>query len=176
MENIIAKVSGMRKATFGVQIITETEPSMRKTNNPFVGRVTKVTTYNNAMLGIDYQNAVNNRLERKGLANDYQSEAPKGKKRYNAFFYQSLANEDIFYLKIGIYKNTTCHSILFLDGQPAKPEEIEAIKPFIQSKSSNVQKQQDAGLNENEQYRIVAPKAQNVLQIKLGERIVYQRD
>ena len=177
MANIIEQVSRMNKGTFGVEIITETEPAMRKTNNPFVGRVTKITHYINAVLGIDYQNAVNNRLVRKGLENNYQAEAPKGKKHYNAFFYQSLDGET-FYLKIGMYKNTTSHSILFLDGQPATPAEIEQIKPFLQSKSANIQKQADAGLNETEQYHIVTPKTQNVVKItdKYGKRTVYQRD
>lgn len=173
--NIIEQVSKMNKGIFGVEILTETEPAMRKTNNPFVGRVKKITHYVNAILGVEYQNVVNNRLTRNGNEANYKSEAPKGKKHYNAFFYQSLDGET-FYLKIGMYKNTTCHSILFLDGQPATPTQIEQIKPFLQTKSNNVQKQQEAGLNDTEQYHIVAPKTSNVLKITCGTKTIYQRD
>lgn len=178
MESIINQVSKMNKGTFGVEIFTETEPAMRKTNNPFVGRVKKLTHYVNAILGIDYQNAVNNRLTRSGNEANYQSEAPKGKKHYNAFFYQSLADESVFYLKIGMYKNTTCKSTYQIDGHEATQNELEALKPFLQTKSNNVQKQQEAGLNEAEQYHIVAPKASNVLKItaKFGKQTIYQRD
>lgn len=178
MESIIEKVSGMKKATFGVDIFTQTEPAMRKTNNPYIGRVTKLTHYIDAVLGVDYQKAVNNRLERNGFEPTYQSEEPKGKKHYNAFFYQSLDGET-FYLKIGIYQSTSIVSILFLDGQPATPVQIAQIEPFLQKKSNFVQKQADAGLTETEeQYHIVAPKAQNVVKIteKGGKHIIYQRD
>lgn len=171
---ILSKVSRMNKGVFGVEIVTETEPAMRKTNNPFVGRVKKVTTYTNAILGVDYQNAVNNRLERNGNAADYQAETPKGKKHYNAFFYVSLDGET-FYLKIGMYKNTSSKSTYIIDGHEATNNEIEALKPFLQSKSYSVAKQAEAGLDEANQYKIVTPKAQNVVSVKLGERIIYQR-
>ena len=175
--NIIEQVSRMNKGTFGIEVITETIPAMRKTNNPFVGRVKKITHYVNAILGVEYQNVVNNRLTRSGNEATYQSEAPKGKKHYNAFFYQSIDGET-FYLKIGMYKNTTCHSILFLDGQPATTAQIAQIEPFLQTKSNNVQKQADAGLTAENQYHIVAPKAENVLKItaKFGKETIYQRD
>lgn len=177
MESIINQVSRMNKGIFGVEIFTETEPAMRKTNNPFVGRVKKLTHYVNAILGVDYQNAVNNRLARSGNEPNYKSEAPKGKRHFNAFFYVSLDGET-FYLKIGLYKNTTCTSTYLIDGHEATQAEMEALQPFLQTKSNNVQKQQDAGLNEGEQYHIVAPKAANVVRItaKYGKEIIYQRD
>ena len=172
---IVSKVSKMNKGVFGVEIITETEPSMRKTNNPFVGRVKKISTYANAILGVDYQNCVNGRLARTGNEANYVSEAPKGKKWYNAFFYVSL-DDETFYLKIGMYKNTSVKSSYMIDGQPATDEQLAELKPFLQVKPQGVQKQADAGLNEEEQYKIVAPKATNVVLVRLGERIIYQRD
>ena len=175
MENIIEKVSQLKKAVFGLEITTATEPAMRKTNNPFVGRVKKVTKYTDAVLGVDYQNAVNNRLARKGYEKNYQSEAPKGKKHYNAFFYQSLDNEK-FYLKIGIYSNTIIESTYYVNGQIATPQQLAEIKTFIQSKTQNIGKQEKAGLSGDEQYHTISPNAQNVLSIKCGQKIIYQRN
>lgn len=176
--NIIEQVSRMNKGTFGIEVITETIPAMRKTNNPFVGRVKKVTHYVNAILGVEYQNVVNNRITRSGNEATYQSEAPKGKKHYNAFFYQSLTDDSVFYLKIGMYKNTTCKSTYQIDGHEATQNELEALKPFLQVKSNNVQKQADAGLTTENQYHIVAPKVENVLKVtaKFGKQTIYQRD
>ena len=174
-DNIINQVSATKKATFGVEIITETIPAMRKTNNPFVGRVTKVTHYIDGVLGVDYQNTVNRHLAKNGLEANYQSEAPKGKKHFNAFFYQSLNDEDVFYLKIGIYPNTITTSTYFVDGHEATQSELEALKPFLQTKSNNVQKQADAGLTIENQYHIVAPKASNVVRIWKGKQTIYQR-
>ena len=172
---IVYKISRMNKGIFGVEIVTETEPAMRKTNNPFVNRVKKVTTYTNAILGVDYQNVVNNRLERNGHEANYQSEAPKGKKHYNAFFYVSSDGET-YYLKIGMYKNTTAKSTYIIDGHEATKDEIEALKPFLQTHTASVTKQAEAGLDEANQYKIVAPKAQNVVSVKLGDKVVYQRN
>ena len=171
---IVSRISKMNKGTFGVQIVTETEPAMRKTNNPFVGRVTKRTTYNNAILGVSYQNCVNNRLERTGNEANYQAEAPKGKKHYNDFFYISLDGET-FYLKIGMYKNTTASVKYFIDGHEATDTELATLKTFLQTTNQFCAKQQNAGLDASEQYRLVAPKAQNVVSVTLGNRTIYER-
>ena len=172
---IIDKISNLKKATFGVEIVTETEPAMRKTNNPFVNRVKKITIYKNAILGVDYQNAVNNRLERNGLEPNYVAEAPKGKKHYNAFFYQSL-DETKFYLKIGMYKNTTATPRFVIDGHDATTSELALLKTFLQDKNTFCQKQANAGLDvKDKQYPIVTPNALNVVSVKLGERLIYQR-
>lgn len=175
-DEIVNKVSSLRKGIFGVEILTETEPAMRKTNNPFMGRVTKVTHYIDAILGVDYQNTVNRRLAKNGLEANYKSETPKGKKHFNDFFYQSLNDEDVFYLKIGIYKNTITSSTYFVDGHEATQSELEHLKTFLQTKSNNVQKQQDAGLANEQQYHIVAPKVSNVVKIWKSKQTIYQRD
>jgi hypothetical protein len=173
MENTnINTISKLNKGIFGVEVVTSTEPAMRKTNNPFIGRVRKVSTYRNAILGVDYQNAVNGRLERKGETADYKSDAPKGKKWYNAFFYVSDKDENVFYLKIGMRKNTTVESEYYVDGRIATASEVEEIKSFLTSHSSSVKKQENAGLNEEEQYRIVAPKLENVVCVRLGGRTI----
>jgi hypothetical protein len=173
MENSAVKeVSKLNKGIFGVEVTTNTEPSMRKTNNPYLGRVRKVSVYRNAILGVDYENAVNGRLERKGEVADYKADAPKGKKHYNAFFYVSDKDENVFYLKIGMRKNTNIESEYMVDGRIATAAERAEIETFLTSHSSSVKKQAEAGLDESEQYRIVAPKLENVVSIRLGGRTI----
>ena len=168
----INAVSKLNKGIFGVTIVTNTEPQMRKTNNIYFGRVRKISTYTNAILGVEYQNVVNNRLERAGEEATYVAEAPKGKKHYNAFFYQSAKDENQFYLKIGMYKNTSVKSTYMVDGREATENELAEIKTFLQTSSSEVKKQTEAGLEAEEQYKIVAPKFENVESITIGERVV----
>ena len=174
MENsAVQAISQFPKAVFGVRVVTNTEPKMRKTNNPYIGRVRKLTEYSNAMLGVDYQNAVNNRLERAGFEADYKAEAPKGKKHYNSFFYQSLKDESVFYLKIGFYKNKGIKRSWLVDGREATEQEINEFSAFLQESSNEgVKKQEEAGLSVEEQYTIVAPKLENVVSVTLGERVV----
>lgn len=48
-----------------------TEPAMRKTGNPYVGRVKKVQTMN-AVINFEYENVVNNRLDKEEKEKDFK--------------------------------------------------------------------------------------------------------
>ena len=170
--NKINTISALKKGTFGVEITTATEPKMKKTGNPFIGRVTKISVYYNAILGVSYENAVNGRLEKKGLERDYVSEAPRGKKWYNAFFYVSEKDSSVYYLKIGMRKNTTCRSHYLVDGRPITESELAMLNEFLYKPSGTCNKQAEHGLEEDEQYRIVAPKLENVVEIKVGNTVI----
>lgn len=66
-----------RPGTF-VGLTTETVPDMRKTGNPFLGRVTK-RSFTTVQIGASYANAVNNRREKEGVA-DIEPFTPKPRK------------------------------------------------------------------------------------------------
>jgi len=59
-----------KRGTTFVGLITETVPQMRKTNNPWHGRVTKRSEVNGA-IGWIYGNSVNYQREREGLESDF---------------------------------------------------------------------------------------------------------
>lgn len=179
MEKIIENVNKqIRKGTFGIEVQTLTEVRMNKTDNPYLGRVTKITTWRNAQLGVDYTNAVNAQLERvvgEG-AGSYVAEKAKGMHEFDSFFMQSDKDAAQFYLSIIIYKQSTrCESVVLLDGKPCTTEEKEQIRVFEPKKSEGVQKQADAGLSVEEQRDIRRIKVQNVLYIKQGDRLIYQK-
>lgn len=179
METIIKNVNeNVKKATFGIEVQTLTEVRMNKTNNPYLGRVTKITTYRNAMLGVDYANAVNNQLERvvgEGVEK-YDVQKAFGMHRYDDFFMQSDKDENQFYLSIIEYNGTTkVESIVLLDGKPCTSEERESIRMFEVKKSTNIKKQLDAGLSEEQQRRINRPKVQNVVYIKQGAKVIFHK-
>jgi hypothetical protein len=151
---------------------------MNKTNNPYLGHVWRLTTYKNAMLGVDYGNAVNAQLERVVGADapQYEVEKAKGMHRYDDFFMQSDKDENQLYLTIIEYKGTSTHeSIMLLDGQPCTAEQENSISVFIPNRKEGCKKQEDAGLSREQQRKINRPKTQNVLYIKQGERVIYQK-
>lgn len=66
---LINKFAAMRGAKM-CTIISETEPRMRKTNNPFVGLVTKRCRLN-ITVGFNYQNSVNRVRTKEGGSADF---------------------------------------------------------------------------------------------------------
>lgn len=66
---LIALIQGIDHAQ-PVGIVTRTEPKMRKTGNPYAGRVLKITEAN-VFANCDYQDRVNRQLEREGKAADF---------------------------------------------------------------------------------------------------------
>lgn len=55
-----------------VGVTTKTEPKMRKADNPYTGRVFKITNFN-ATLNADYEKSVNRQREREGRITDFEA-------------------------------------------------------------------------------------------------------
>lgn len=164
-----------KKGIFGVEVITTTIPTMNKKGNSYFGRVTKTTIYRNAVLGVSYEEAVNNRVEKVSGERNFVAAAPSGKKWYNPFFYVSLKDENVFYLRIGMRKNTTTESTYFVDGNIATPEQVEEIKGWLTNKSFTSQKQAGFGLTDENQYHFVSPLFDNVRRISVGAKVIFER-
>jgi hypothetical protein len=72
LELKIRELKGAKIAT----IVSETVPAMRKTDNPFHGRIRKVSR-TNVVLNCVYQNSVNNQREREDLERNFEPEPRK---------------------------------------------------------------------------------------------------
>ena len=170
--NAINAISEMKKGVFGVQVVTFTEPRMRKTNNPYLGRVRKVANYTHIALGTDYKRTIESRMERLGIEGGYEVEKAKGMHRYNDFFMQSDKDENQFYLNIisDRSEGSHCEKYYMVDGRMATKEEEMEIESFCE-KSGSCKKQNDAGLSGREEVKIIRPKLQNVIKIVLGDRV-----
>lgn len=70
----VSMLSKIDHATF-ITMVTETVPDMRKTNNPFVGKIYKRSEVNGVYFW-DYERAVNRQLVREGKAPKFES-APR---------------------------------------------------------------------------------------------------
>lgn len=167
----INQLETIKKGIFGVHVTTWTEPRMNKTNNPFFGRVRKVTDYSNVALGTSYENTVNRRLERAGFCGGYQASKPNGKAWYNDYLYVSDKDPNQFYLKIIKNRNSHTESRYMLDGRLATNEECAQIEAFIPVKNECA-KQSNAGLVGENQVKEYAPKLQNVIKITFNGRVI----
>ena len=137
LENIREFVKGINKGTFGITLVAMTDPSgMRKTNNPYVGRVKKISYTTNVALGYDYGSYLEARAKKLGLdVSDYKVEKPKGKKWFeHPYLLQSEKDETKHYLRCFYRPNTITKVIWLVDGRQATEVEIAEIKSFIPEK------------------------------------------
>lgn len=160
------------RGTFGISLITLTEPKMRKTNNPFYGRVYKASYMTNVALGYDYENAVNNRLEKKDLDANFEAEKPKGKSWFEyPYILQADKDANVKYLRCTMRANTKAKTVYILDGKLITDTAIEAeIKSFIQT-SGTSKKQAESGLTDAEQVVVRDYKLDGVIYLGQGEKI-----
>lgn len=159
-----------RKGQMGICVTYLVDAAMNKTNNPYYGRVKKLTTISNARLGVSYVNCVNGKLERMGETPNYQ--AGKSVTDYVNDFIQESKDGTKQYLKIGINSRTTTDSVLYLDGHIATDQEVAAIKPYLK-KSAPSQRQMDAGIDPDDVYRHITPNVDNILHIWQGGTTLY---
>ena len=157
------------RGTFGVSVIAITEPKMNKKGNPYFGRVHKATYMTNVALGYDYENSVNNRLERKGLASDFVAEKPKGKNwDIYPFILQSDKDNSVKYLRCTMRPNTATKVVYILDGKVVNDDNLlSAITSWITKGSYSV-KQSESGLTEKEQVIVRDFKLEGIIALTQG--------
>ena len=141
-EQLIATINGLNRkggAFYGFETVTN--PKIRKMHKVTKERLEGVLTVHavfSAMVGISYENAVNNRLEKMGEERNFEAQKPSGMHHIeeNSFILQSDKNPEQFYLalsKVGGMKKT-----YYLNGKEASPEQVEDITKnwFYDSKPS----------------------------------------
>lgn len=171
MKNLREFVKSLTKGVFGIVIIAKTEPRMRKTNNPYFGRVQKVTRLANVAVGYNYENVVNNRLEQEGKGQlHFTAQKPNGKswvKGYENLFLVADKDGTTEYLRTTMRRNTKGTSMYLVDGKEATPSQKAEIETFIQSSY----KPTNQGLDEGDEVIVRDYKVENIVSITLGDRM-----
>ena len=174
LKNVREFVGGINKGTFGITMVTATEPKMRKTSNRFFGRVVKLTYTTNVALGYDYASYIVAKLKREGIVTsveEVRAEKPKGKTWFeNPYLLVADKDETQFYLRCYYRPNTKEKNVWLVDGRLATDEEIAEVKTFIQTSSSS-KKQSDLGLSDENQVIVRDYKLENVLALTQGEKV-----
>ena len=162
----LAQVLNDTKGCQFVNIFSLTEPTMRKTNNPYINRVMKLTCQS-MQFGYDYTTAVNNRLKAQGLEANFDGD----KLPWGQWVHRNkvIAHKDKLYIRVYDYKNAPKKTIYLLDGRIATKEEIADFKQFFSQKSES-KKQSEYGLTENQ----VSPKVfkfENLVRVTINKTI-----
>lgn len=143
MEKLVSFLESLSKGTFGICMLTCTEPKMRKTNNKYYGDVKKITYTANVALGYDYVAYLVGKAKKQGISLDInevrsQVSKPKGKEWFkNPYILQSDKNAAQRYLRCYYNSNTKPKSIYVYKGKIVTDKVmLEEIKSFIQTSSS----------------------------------------
>lgn len=128
------------------------------------------TAYKNVYVGGDYQKKVLGRLKQAGLPQDYELSKTWGE-HANQVLVEWNGKQ---YMQAYMVKNTIKECLGYeIDGKPATLQEIEKIvRPSeLTPKSSNCQKQQIAGLDEDEQIVTKKFSLENILSIRINGKL-----
>lgn len=145
-----------------VNIMFMSEPSMRKTANPFVGDCVKVTNMV-CQAGVSYANSLENRTGEK-----QEIEPMRGKHHIDWIIAQSDKDPNQFYICLQRVADAKTEVRYFhKDGTAFTEEEVETLKGFFYEKNDSP-KQTAMGLVGKAQAQPFQVKIENVLLIKQG--------
>lgn len=166
-EQFVAHLASTKGCQF-ISLWTITEPEMYLKNNPFRGRVQKVSA-NQMQFNYDYERAVNNRLEKAGCEANFSAESlPWGEWLIPN---KVISHKDTLYLRTYNVKGAKPRSFYFLDGHIASAEEYAEFSQYFKPCKPTSNRQTEAGLVENQ----VKPKNYkfgSILRISMGRNII----
>lgn len=146
-------------------ITTLTQVQMVKRGNPYKDTPILKYAIRNCKFGGNYENAVNNHIERVGGARDFKADSlPWGKWKV---FGRTIDNHGTIHGRFQTLPNAVIKSVYIIDGRVATESEVEIIKRF--EKKHNSTKQDNAGLHGKEQVSVYSPKLENILKVVWGE-------
>ena len=131
-----------------ISVISMTDADMYLRNNPFRGRVKKVT-FTPMQFNYDYETAVNNRLEREGKERSFSADHLKWGVWVEGMRNKVITHKGGLYLRTYCVKGATPRSFYLLDGHLASAEEYEQFASFLKPESVSA-KQCEAGLDESD--------------------------
>lgn len=139
-DQLVATLSAIKGSTF-MTLETNTVPEMRKTGNPFVGRVKKHTKIN-VTFGANYENAVNRQAERE--ENENAGEFKSLKLAYGKWLvpHKLIEHKGAVQVRVMCNPHMKPEVAYSLDGHPVNPSEMEAIKAFMPEKKTSARQEE----------------------------------
>jgi hypothetical protein len=136
---ILERLTELKGGTFA-GITTQTQPKMRKTNNPYVKDGVVKITEATVIIGFYYKNSVNNRLEAQGFEPNFEPEPRKWGKRIKGS--PLVEHKGNYYLECLILPDKT--NSVYYNAKTGEEIPYENIEQFL--------------------YKSSKPKTQNMLQ------------
>lgn len=133
-------VSLSNNGTTPISFESVTEPRMNKTNNPFYGRVLKVS-FVGGLIGYNYENSVNNQLDREDKETNFKSQSRTwGVRDEEHSFLVHHKGESYLSVKV----QQTNKKPIYLDKVSGKVIPTESLLPYLpKSKKPNTQRDLD---------------------------------
>ena len=166
----------------GCTVVTNksADSAMRKTGNPFLGRVTIRKTYSGYVMGTDYSNSLTNTAERmygEGEKPNLKKVWHKPTERFGEWFSTDKKTESKVYLKLQRnnqqlgYKVDTAY---YLDGVLATDTERAEIEGWLTKKShTQSSTQREMGIDKEHEQSFILPQINSIILIKQGDREVH---
>lgn len=151
------KITDILRNGSAIDIEVATEPKMRKTGNPYMGRVKKHTGYIGVDFGASYTEEVNKRRMEEGKAADFQAKKSPYEE-VNEFF---VRKGEQIYLRMLLKKSNAKRVIWEVDGRPATEAEVEDIKGFLQGGGSA----KNQGLESGNEVEMRVVKIENIVAV-----------
>lgn len=122
----------VKKATLGIDVVSVTIPKMLKTNNPFYGRVKKVSLMTDIGFGMDYKSLRDKENKEQGKEPNFNPEKPRGMHWVNhPYILQSDKDENTFYVRAYWRGKTNRKVFYLLDGKRCSAADLREIMQFF---------------------------------------------
>lgn len=137
IEKIISAITdNANKGTTPISFEAETTPRMRKTGNPYFGKVKKVAVVG-GLIGTDYQAGVNRQLSREGKDANFTAKPRKWGVRDSEHRFVIHHKGEVY---LSVKPQQTNAKTRFFNTETGEEIAKESLKPFLQeSKKPNTQ-------------------------------------
>ena len=160
--NLLAELSEGRY-TKGYVIMASEPSGVRKTNNPFVGRVKKISGWG-FDLNADYSRKVNLQLQREGKEMDFEA-LPTYAEPVNKIVYRHKTDSSKLYMSVFPQPNFGTFVTYYVDNKIATAEQEAQILSFLPAKNDSSRQ------GTEKKIEIRRPLISNILSISLaGEK------
>ena len=141
---------------------TQTDLRMNKTNNPFYGRVKKVSV-NRYLLAFDYESRVNNNMVKEDILPEFVSQKPSGRSHVSKCVTVDDKTGLTYYVNLEYFKENKPKNSIMLDGQNVTDVEmLNEINEFkVKSSFGTSQPQERKVL-------MISPKIENISFISIN--------
>lgn len=144
-----------------VNVVLSTEPSMNKTNNPFIGKVVKTQSRNYKLL-FDYEKRVNRNSEKEGIEGKFESSKPSGRHHISPLVTIDDKTETEHYLNLEFFVEIKPIVSYEFNGLPMVQEDIELMKQFFTKKYPSKKQPQERKVG------VITPKISNIISMSMG--------
>lgn len=158
-DQLLEILKGIDSSQF-VNVVTVTEPKMRKTNNPYFGKVFK-RTKRNYLVGNDYEKRVQNNEKKEGLEGNFQTEYSRvGEHISKCVLFNESKNT--YYFQVETFEEVKpTDTEFFLDDGEIIDQTL--LMDFLQFSSSSKKQVQDRKVT------VQCPKVDNIKEITIQE-------